>query len=333
MRRTNSKNQGSSHNRGRNNDNRGSGKPSRSGGPADRSERSDRPGRSKFSGRGPSPSAGRTSNAPHSRSPHAPTGPRGRSTSQAHGALAGRPGGRIVVGIHACRETIAVRPRAIDQVFLTKGFERNHELKYFSDWAEHRNVRIVETHDQQMALWAHSHQGVAIDVRETPTATLENLAELPESSHPTLIALDEISDPHNLGAVLRSAWLLGAKAVLVPDLRSASLTPAATKVASGGAEHVPVVKIGNLPQALKQLQESGYWVYGLAGESSEELTRTQFHEKAVIVTGAEDKGLRSTVRSVCDALVSIPQTNAEASFNASVATSVVLYERMRQLKK
>ncbi|MEK6554604.1 MAG: 23S rRNA (guanosine(2251)-2'-O)-methyltransferase RlmB [Bdellovibrionota bacterium] len=176
---------------------------------------------------------------------------------------------------------------------------------------------------------APSHQGVAVFMKDSPTFDLEEL-DADDQEKVIIMALDEITDPHNVGAILRSAWLMGVKALLVPEHRAGHLTPSVIKVASGGAEHVPMIVVKNLVQDLKYLKDKGFWIFGLAGEGRATLLKTRVHEKIVWVVGSEEKGIRSSVRGVCDELVQIPQTSSEASFNASVASSIALYETVRQ---
>jgi 23S rRNA (guanosine2251-2'-O)-methyltransferase len=171
---------------------------------------------------------------------------------------------------------------------------------------------------------------VAVLVGETPELDLDALTNEPPEKKTILVALDEITDPHNVGAILRSSWLMGVKGLLIPEHRAGGLTPSAMKVASGGAEHVPLLTVGNLQQELKYLKDKGFWIYGLAGEGKGELGQLRINEKVVWVVGSEEKGIRSSVRGVCDELVKIPQTSAEASYNASVAAAIALYETSRQ---
>jgi 23S rRNA (guanosine2251-2'-O)-methyltransferase len=227
-----------------------------------------------------------------------------------------------VIGLHSAREAIKVRPEKVSEIWCKEGAERNPDFKFFYDWAAHNGQKVRTQSEASLDRLAPSHQGICVWVTETPELDLDELSA--ESNEPTiLLALDEISDPHNVGALLRTAWLLDVRGVIVPDHRTAHLTPAVIKVASGGAEHVPLVVTKHLP-------EKGFWIYGLAGEGRQTLPETKFHEKVVLVIGSEDRGLRSTVRNNCDELVAIPQSDSGASFNASVAGSIALYEVRRQ---
>jgi 23S rRNA (guanosine2251-2'-O)-methyltransferase len=237
---------------------------------------------------------------------------------------------RTVVGIHACREVLKVRPKKVSEIWLRKDYERQSELVFFAEWGKKNNKKVTVRDEGVLNKIATSHQGVAVLVSETPELDLDALYQLPPEKKLVLLALDEITDAHNIGAILRTAWLMGAKGLLVPEHRAGHLTPGSMKVASGGAEHVPLLVVKNLQNELKELKDNGFWIYGLAGEGQTTLTETRFNEKVVLVIGSEEKGIRSSVRGVCDELVKIPQANADASYNASVAAAIVLYETNRQ---
>ena len=236
---------------------------------------------------------------------------------------------RIVIGLHSAREALKVHPKAVSEIWVKEGAERSKDLSIFLDFAKKSRVKLFIQKEGALDRIATSHQGVCVFMTHTPELDLDSIAG-PEGAPVILVALDEVSDPHNVGAALRTAWLLGAKGILVPENRSAHLTPAAIKVASGGAEHIPLHISGNLADDLTYLKERGFWTYGLSADAKGSLFQTRFNEKVVLVVGAEDKGLRSTTVNVCDELVSIPQTEMGASLNASVAVALALYEVVRQ---
>jgi 23S rRNA (guanosine2251-2'-O)-methyltransferase len=234
---------------------------------------------------------------------------------------------RKVVGLHAAKAVFEVRPRAIQEVFLRRDFERSQELKQFAHFAKTRNLKIQVRDEGFFDKIAFSHQGVCLVVDEAP--------ELDEASilapgPCTLIALDEITDPHNLGAIIRTAWLLGAKGIYVPEVRSAHLTPAVCKVASGGAEYVPVIPVSNLARELNYLKDKGFWAFALDGKATKSIGSLKFPDKILWVIGSEDKGIRSPILKACDEVVSIPIATKGASFNASVAAAMALFETARQ---
>jgi 23S rRNA (guanosine2251-2'-O)-methyltransferase len=237
---------------------------------------------------------------------------------------------RTVIGIHAAREVLKVRPQKVTEIWLRRDYEHSQELTFFADWAKKNGKKLQVRDEGALTKIAPSHQGVAVLVGETPELDLDALGDLPPEKKTILVALDEITDPHNIGAILRTAWLMGARGLLVPEHRAGGLTPSAMKVASGGAEHIPLHVVGNLQHELRDLKDKGFWIYGLAGEGRNELASLRLNEKVVWVVGSEEKGIRSSIRNQCDELVRIPQLSADASYNASVATAIALYETHRQ---
>lgn len=176
------------------------------------------------------------------------------------------------------------------------------------------------------------HQGIVLQVAAADTLDLDSLIdgcrELGEP--PLLMALDGITDPHNLGAIVRSAEALGAHGLVLPQRRSAGLTGSVAKVAAGALEHLPVARVVNLNRSLDQLKQEGYRVIGLAGEGSVSLSEADLEGPLVIVTGSEGAGLSMLTRKHCDQLVRIPLRGSTPSLNASVATAMVLYEVARR---
>ena len=171
----------------------------------------------------------------------------------------------------------------------------------------------------------HEHQGVALQVDPYPYADPDRLL-----AADVLIALDEVTDPHNLGAVARSALAAGAAGLVVPKHRSARVTPAAVKASAGTLEILPVAQVTNVVAFLRRAKDAGFWVYGAAGESAVSYVDTDLTGRVVIVAGAEGRGLRSLVARTCDALVSIPMEPPVESLNVSVAAALLLYEARRQ---
>jgi 23S rRNA (guanosine2251-2'-O)-methyltransferase len=240
---------------------------------------------------------------------------------------------RQVVGIHACREVLKVRPEAVESITLITDFERSADLKIFGDFAKKRGVKLFKKDDAFLKKIASSHQGVCLAVTAAPELEFEEISNDPNEPM-VLMALDEVSDPHNVGAILRTAWLTGTRGLLVTDRRAAHLTPAVCKVASGGAEHVPLYISGNLGTDLSYLKEKGFWIFGLAGgANSKSLLQMDLPARVLWILGAEDKGMRSSTRKLCDELVAIPQQDPEASYNASVAAGIALFESLRQSAK
>jgi len=160
-------------------------------------------------------------------------------------------------------------------------------------------------------------------------AMLDELLDRTEGA-PLLLVLDGVTDPHNLGACLRTADAAGALAVLVPKDKSATLTPTVRKVACGAAEVIPLVAVTNLARTLEKLQQRGLWIVGTAGEAEQELYDQDLTGPTIIIMGAEGKGMRRLTREHCDYLVRLPMAGSVSSLNVSVATGVCLFEAMRQ---
>jgi 23S rRNA (guanosine2251-2'-O)-methyltransferase len=176
------------------------------------------------------------------------------------------------------------------------------------------------------------HQGVAALVDGFSYAQFSDLLEISESAASNvLVFLDRITDPHNLGAVARSAFLLGARGVVIPLHDSAHVTPGAMKASAGALAHFPVARVSNLKNALLEAKKMGWFTVGAAGESATEISNIDLRRPLVLVIGSEHLGLRPGVAAACDALARIPMTSvAVGSYNASVAAALCLYEAFRQ---
>ncbi len=234
-----------------------------------------------------------------------------------------------MVGIHAVTELLKVRAKTIEHFWMREKYSDHPELTALYDLAKTRGVRIQVQTPNVLDRVISSHQGVMAFTQDEPELDYVELEQLEDA---VLVALDEVEDPHNLGAILRTAWLLGAKAVLTPEHRSAHLSPAVSKVAQGAAEHVPVVRETALPERLKRLKEQGFWVLGLSHKAKQDLYSFEVPRKVCWVLGSESSGLRKSVEGACDDLISIPQSAPEASYNVSVAAAMALGETFRQLK-
>ena len=175
------------------------------------------------------------------------------------------------------------------------------------------------------------HQGIVLQIAASKTHDLKNLIEACKAFGDTslLLALDGLTDPQNLGAIIRSAEALGAQGLILPQRRSAGLTGSVAKVAAGALEHLPVARVVNLNRSLEKLKDEGYTVVGLAEEGTSTLSEIKFQGPLVVVVGSEDKGISLITRRLCDQLVRIPLKGVTTSLNASVATSIFLYEVAR----
>jgi 23S rRNA (guanosine2251-2'-O)-methyltransferase len=170
------------------------------------------------------------------------------------------------------------------------------------------------------------HQGVVAEVDPYPYADPTALLADPEA---LVVALDQVQDPHNLGAVCRAAEVAGASGVVICERRAVGVTPAVAKASAGAVEHLPIARVRNLADWLGQARERGAWIYGADAEADAPYTDVDWSGRAVLVLGSEGSGIRPRVASACDQLVSIPARGRVGSLNASVAAAVILFEAMR----
>jgi 23S rRNA (guanosine2251-2'-O)-methyltransferase len=192
------------------------------------------------------------------------------------------------------------------------------------DWLEDHDVRPAETDALTALCGSPDHQGVAAAVDPYPYAELEDLLAAPA---PLIVALDEVQDPQNLGAIARTAECVGATGMIICRHRAAEVTPAAVKASAGATEHLPIVQARNLADALAEAKASGAWVYGAAGreQGAVPYTEPDYTGGLVLVMGAEGTGLRPRVSATCDALVALPLRGRLDSLNVGAASAALLY--------
>jgi 23S rRNA (guanosine2251-2'-O)-methyltransferase len=193
----------------------------------------------------------------------------------------------------------------------------------------HRVWRTPETGAAELTQLAGSpeHQGVVAEVDPYPYVGPEDLLA---RSGSLIVALDQVQDPHNLGAVCRSAEVAGASGVVIPSRRAVAVTPAAAKASAGAVEHLLVARVRNLADWLGQARDAGFWVWGAEAEAPTRYTDVDLRQGLVLVLGGEGKGLRPRVAAACDGLVSIPRLGSVGSLNVSAAAAVLLFEALRQ---
>lgn len=232
----------------------------------------------------------------------------------------------ILFGVHPVEEALR-SGRPIEVLHLADN-ARGGRLRAIEELARARGVAVRRLDPRALDRLAGGgvHQGVVAEVAARAAIGLDDvLAGLAGRKEALLVVLDGVQDPHNLGAVVRNAALTGAAAVLIPKDRSASVTPVVEKVAAGGLEHVPVVRVGNVAQALGRLKEEGFWVYGAAGDpAAEDYDTVDFSGRVALVLGEEHGGLRRLTRELCDRLVRIPSTGVIDSFNLGTASGIIL---------
>ena len=231
-------------------------------------------------------------------------------------------------GIHAVESVLADEAERVQEVWLVRSKRPGAARNRLRDRAQEIGVRFRMVDDDQMrrAVGDVAHQGVA--ARVTEFIYSEASALLKDDGPRCIVALDGVTDPHNLGAVIRSTAALGGCGVVIPRHRSASVTPTVSKVAVGAENLVGVAQVVNLGRFLEEAKEAGFWVYGAAGVTGFEITGVELAERAVLVMGSEGRGVRPGVMTKCDVQVSVPIQKVE-SLNVSVATSILLWEWAR----
>lgn len=238
----------------------------------------------------------------------------------------------IVFGLHAVQSLLKSAPDRALELWVLKG-RADLRLQKLLNQAQANSLRVVQKSRKELdAACDANHQGVLVLAKPGKLFDEDYLYTMLESLsvEPFLLILDGITDPHNLGACLRSADAAGVQAVIVPKDNSVGVTESARKVACGAADSVPVIPVTNLARTIKNLQELGLWMVGAAGEATMSLYDAPLKGPLGVILGAEGSGLRRLTKEVCDHLAYIPMAGAVSSLNVSVATGVCLFEAVRQ---
>ena len=239
-------------------------------------------------------------------------------------------------GIHPVHEALKARRRKIEAIFISDD-SRPERFGRIRGMADEQGVAIQTTASDRILQMSRSrqHQGIAARVSPFPVVAVRSVAELAVSEvQPVFfLLLDQIHDPQNLGAIIRSALSVGVDAIIVPKSRSATPTPTVSKASAGALEHIHLYRVNNLAQIMQGLKKTGLWLYGLDGDSPNDLYRTEFDGSVGLVIGGEGSGLRRLVKTNCDQLLAIPQQGPIDSLNASAAAAVAMYEVFRQRRR
>jgi 23S rRNA (guanosine2251-2'-O)-methyltransferase len=227
----------------------------------------------------------------------------------------------VLIGIHPVTEALRAG-RPLERILVARG-AGGHRLQEIVDLARKSGttLRFEDRGALDRLAGVKSHQGVVALGAEKKYAALDDIAATAE----LLVVLDGVEDPHNLGAIIRTAHAAGANAVIVPERRAAGLTETVAKAAAGALEHLPVVQVVNINQSLRALKDDGWFLYGLDEKGPLSYDAVNWPKKTCVVMGAEGKGLHELVKKNCDALVRIPMAGKIASLNVSVATGIVLF--------
>lgn len=238
----------------------------------------------------------------------------------------------VLVGRNAVTEALK-SGRGINKLWIASG-DREGSVAEIAALAKERGivVQYVERAKIEALAGGHRHQGVLAYVAPVPYAELEDILKAAEAKGeaPFLVLLDELEDPHNLGALLRTADATGVHGILIPKRRSVSLNATVAKTSAGAVEYVPVARIGNIAQTLKKLKEKGFWVAGADMDGEKAYYEADLTGPLVLVVGSEGKGMSRLTKEACDFIVRMPMVGRINSLNASVAGSILMYESMRQ---
>ncbi|MDT0582564.1 MULTISPECIES: 23S rRNA (guanosine(2251)-2'-O)-methyltransferase RlmB [Alteromonadaceae] len=238
----------------------------------------------------------------------------------------------LIYGLHAMTAVIDREPERIIEMFVLKGRDDERLTHIINQGRRHGiSIQFCQRKTLDDKAGGEQHQGVIARAKPGKVLDEHDLdAILLNQSSPFLLLLDGVTDPHNLGACLRTADAAGVHAVIVPKDKSAALSPTVRKVACGAAEVIPLIQVTNLSRTIKSLQDAGVWVVGTAGEAEQSIYQCKLTGPTALVMGAEGKGMRRLTRENCDELIKLPMAGSVSSLNVSVATGVCLYEIVRQ---
>ena len=243
----------------------------------------------------------------------------------------------LVFGYHATESLIRQRPGHI-QTLMVQADRNDKRMQALNDLAQSQGVAITRCAKSDLdAVTSGRHQGVIAKLQQGAsyeaagqTSESDLMAMVVAAERPLLLILDGVTDPHNLGACLRSADAAGVTAVVFPKDKSADVNDVARKVASGAAETVPWVRVTNLARTMEHLKQAGVWIIGASGEVPETLHDQDLTVSCALVLGSEGSGMRRLTRESCDFMVSLPMAGAVSSLNVSVAAGICLFEAVRQ---
>ena len=244
-------------------------------------------------------------------------------------------GGEWIYGRNPVEEALAAGRRTASEIILPPASpDEDDQLRRIRDEARSRRL-VIRTMDRdaldRLTRFGH-HQGVALKTTGYPYVGFDDILNDVEGDENALVVvLDHLEDPQNVGSILRTACAVGATGVVIPEDRACGITPAAVRASAGGAEHLKVAHVVNLPRAMEELKEAGLWFTGLDwGEDAKNYTEIDFRGRCGLVVGAEGDGISRLVRETCDFIAVLPMVGEIESLNAGVAAAVCMYEMLRQ---
>jgi len=240
----------------------------------------------------------------------------------------------VLYGLHPVEEAIRAGVREVDHVSVAREGRRDARMEAVMELCRAARIRVTMESREQLLKHAKTdaHQGIVAFLRERKYLALEDLLNAPvgASGNRFFLALDGVEDPHNFGALLRSADGAGVDGVIVPERRSAPLSAIAAKTSAGASEHVRLAQVVNVTRALETMKKRNIWIVGLDERGTPDYTDFDFKQDCCLVLGSEGSGLHELVKRTCDHLLRIPMVGSVSSLNVSVAGAVVMYEAMRQ---
>ena len=252
-------------------------------------------------------------------------------SAQKNKAKAGEFGDELLLGVNAVREALRSNARSLSEVLVQKG-KSGTKVQEIIDLARQHTIRLRFLPVDRFPVPRNCHhQGVLARQTEAELLPLEELLEQTLADTGRILLLDSIQDPRNLGSILRSALAAGFQSVILTRERSAPLTGTVARTSAGAIAHLRIAQVVNLVNALEQLKQHGFWIYGSVAErTAPSVYNTDFSGQLALVIGSEGKGIRPLVRKHCDQLVTIPMTGDFDSLNASVAAALIMFEAVRQ---
>lgn len=231
-----------------------------------------------------------------------------------------------IFGIHPVKDAFNNSPSSIQKVFLKKSLGKKILDDFIELAKKHKTVYVLVDDNELSKMVSGNHQGVVVIQNEVALQDIDSFLDSIKNKDGVIVLMHEMNDPHNVGAIIRSAAAFGALGVIVPTRNQSPITETVVRVSSGGVSVVPIIKIVNINNAILKLQKNGFWIYGLTEKGSDSIYKTNFDKKSVIIIGNEHSGIDAMALKKCDFKIKIPINDNVDSLNASVSASIALYE-------
>lgn len=239
----------------------------------------------------------------------------------------------IVFGRNSVEGILETSKRNINKLYLQKGIKHDEKIKRIINMARSRNIVIQEVPKEKLSMLAgDNNQGIAVSVAPVEYMELDKLLEQLKNkqANSLVIILDGVEDPHNLGSIIRTAVAAGAQGIIVPKRRSSPVTSTVEKASAGTVNNIPIIQVTNLNQAIEKLKNNGFWIIGAESSGDNYYFDVDYNMNCAIISGGENQGVSNLVKKNCDYLVKIPMPGNINSLNVANATSIIIYEVIRQ---